>query len=119
MPTPNLIRVESGLKPKYKIENWSVTSNGDLYTPPELQIPVLQGNIYGHFRFPDGTFTTTSRIVGKALGWCVETKNSVYELGAVDPKWEEAFPNAKERLLTSLEKVKQPADETFGTNWVS
>jgi hypothetical protein len=34
----------------------------------------------------------------------ITSKGSKYVLGVVDPDYEKAFPNAKERLLNSLKK---------------
>ena len=43
-----------------KIENWRMISNPDPYKPPEMQTICLQGFVYEHPRFADGTFITTS-----------------------------------------------------------
>ena len=87
-----------------KLENWSVTYRGDLYTPPELQVPILQGFVTGHPLHDDGKFITTSSIKGLTEDGKVQTRNSVYELGTVDPKWDALYPNAKQRFLDSLAK---------------
>ena len=88
----------------YKLENWSVCSTGDMYTPPELRRPVLQGQVYGHPNFEDGAPLTSSYIV-KMEGELVVTRSgSKYELGTVDPEWEKAFPNAAERFKSSFDE---------------
>jgi hypothetical protein len=45
----------------------------------------LHGDVYGHPRFPDGTYVHTSAVVGEPVerkeGDLVETLNTVYVLG--------------------------------------
>jgi hypothetical protein len=88
-----------------RLENWSVISYASSpYQAPELGTPVLYGEVFGHPRFDDGHRVHTSFIVGKR-GDNVQTNNTLYELGEIDPKWEEMFPNARERFLGSLKEV--------------
>jgi hypothetical protein len=97
-----------GIISSMKLENWSFTVRGcDPYTPPEAGEPVLQGNVYGHSnpKHHDGKFIVTSRLKGKRNGLVVTQSGSEYELGTVDPNYEKAFPNAKERLLTQLKDI--------------
>lgn len=91
-----------------KLENWSFTiKERDPYTPPKASTPVLQGNVYGHPnpKNHDGKFIVTSRLMGKRNGHVVTQSGSEYELGEVDPNYEKAFPNAKERLFKQLKDV--------------
>lgn len=71
-----------------KIENWSIGSSIDLYTPPELVSLTLSGNVFGHPRFLDGSQVTTSKIVN-AKGRIVFTRNSIYKLGKIHSKYRE------------------------------
>jgi len=91
-----------------KLENWGVVIVGaSPYTAPELMKMCLHGNVYGHEsnRFSDGEAVRTSSIRGKR-GTCVVTRSgSIYELGAVANEYENQFPDAKNRLLESLEEV--------------
>jgi len=64
----------------------------------------LHGNVFGHPRFADGHPVTTSRIVGKNSDDTVVTySGNVYELGEVDPAYEEMFPNARDRVIGTLD----------------
>lgn len=84
------------------LENWSVGMRlSNSYQAPEQGIPALQGNVYNHPRFEDGTFITTSRPV--SLDEHVITRSgSIYTLGVIDYHYKCLYPNARERLLTSL-----------------
>jgi len=59
------------------LENWTIVGE-----PPHKCH--LTGQVYGHPDHRNGTFVTTSRIVG-GRGREVETMNTVYELGT--PHW--------------------------------
>lgn len=85
-----------------RIENWSVgPASMDPYKAPELQLPAIYGKVYGHPKREDGSQIKTSYIVDTdAETQTVKTKNSVYEIGEVDPEYEKAFPNARERLFS-------------------
>lgn len=87
-----------------RIEEWAVvTTNLNPYAAPETQTQRLGGKVFGHPKFGDGQDVTTSSIRGKnASGEVVTKSGSVYELGEIDPSYEEAFPDAKNRLLDSL-----------------
>lgn len=77
-----------------RLENWSVTSGfadgvDERYIPPEHQAKSLQGNVYNHPDFADGTFIITGAIKEIKDG-LVYTKRSVYKLGEVEAdfvKW--------------------------------
>jgi len=94
-------------KPIVTLKNWYVTSTGDPYTPPEFLSLVLNGDAYGHPKFPDGHTATTVlasielRMVGvpflatalslkKSIrdGMIIETLNTFYKLSGVCPKYE-------------------------------
>jgi hypothetical protein len=68
-----------------RIEEWRVTSRGgDAYTPPECQLRVLAGKVYGHPRFPNGHYIWTSEI-REVDGPKVTTQSgTVYHLGEPD-----------------------------------
>lgn len=65
-----------------KIENWFV-ANRNPTLPPEQSIMSLCGNVYGHDKFTDGEFITTSEICG-SNGKLIQTVNSYYILGEVN-----------------------------------
>lgn len=91
-----------------QLKNWSHCIRGaDQYTPPELMVSVLSGNVYNHPnpRHVDGKEITTSPIVGKRNGLVVTKSGSEYELLDVDPEYERLFPNARERFFNTLQDV--------------
>lgn len=90
------------------IKNWSVvTTNINPYQAPETQGRSLQGRVFGHPKFDDGTEITTSSICGIGdQGEILTTSGSSYILGQVDPAYEKKFSNAKNRLLISLGRGK-------------
>ena len=95
---------------RYVLKNWCIVTNNDPYTAPEHKKPRLNGDVHGHPHFREGENVTTSSIVGKTFAGCflVRTKSgSLYEIAATDvnPKYEQAFPGARERLLNSLPEV--------------
>lgn len=80
----------------FTLKNWSITLvNPSPYLAPELRQSALQGEC-------EGKFIKTSGLRGKTEDNHVLTKNSTYILGEIDPLYEKAFPNARERLLSSL-----------------
>lgn len=87
-----------------RIEDWSVTTSVvNPYAAPETQRRSLYGRVFGHPRFDDGKSVTTSSIVGKnSRGEVLTSSGSSYELGQVDPLYEDQFPGAKKELLGSL-----------------
>ena len=90
------------------LENWSVCSAGDEYTPPELMSPRLQGNVYGHPNFNrhyDGKHIVTSTPIGQRNSKVITRSGTEYTLGKVDPEFEKQYPNSRERVFNSLPKV--------------
>jgi len=94
-----------------RVENWCVTPlPADPYTPPECRAHGLAGVVYGSDKFPDGASITTSEIMTLRL----EGDNVIvgsrsgreYLLGAVDPGYEAAFPNARARVVAAYTKAK-------------
>ena len=81
-----------------KINNWSIIQDDDPFTAPEFRKRRLQGIVTGHPNIDDGEHATTSSIVSNAGKKITTSSGSVYELGAVDPDYEKAFPNASERV---------------------
>lgn len=93
-----------------KLCGWAlVYKESNPYNAPELQSVCLCGNARLHPRFRNGENITTSRIIGKTEDGCVRTLNTTYELGLPSDSYEAMFPDAKQRLLNSLEVV---TDET-------
>ena len=81
-----------------RLEQWSIINTGSPYAGPELVSQRLHGRVYGHPRFDDGEWVTTSPIKAVEDGVVTTYSGSQYELGEVDPQYEVAFPNAHERL---------------------
>ena len=75
-----------------KLENWSFTRRAysDPYTPPECAhgYTALYGTVTGHPDLPDGSTVTTSELVSFTMPAMVAvTRNTVYELGHIDPNF--------------------------------
>lgn len=86
-----------------RIEEWAVVHPPNPYAAPETQTQSLHGRVFGHPKFKDGQRVTTSSIQGKNTSGEVVTKSgSSYELGEIDPTYEQEFPDAENRLLDSL-----------------
>ncbi len=86
-----------------RLKNWSVTVK-NRFSAPEIVQYHLQGNVYGHQMFNDGTPVITSMIV-KVNDKCdykevITRSGSIYELHRedVDKEAEEQFPNYYDRL---------------------
>jgi hypothetical protein len=72
-----------------RLENWSVTSVGGEYDPPEYRRIQVQGDVYDHPTRPDGERIRTSDI-RSVDGNEVKTRSrSVYTLGNPDEKYVE------------------------------
>lgn len=73
-----------------RLENWSLRWAGnepdDVYKAPELRGMALQGVVYDHPDHADGTQLVTSPIMSVS-GRAVQTRNTLYELGQVDPDY--------------------------------
>lgn len=89
------------------LDNWSVVSvDFDPYQPPEVQKKYLHGKVFDHPHFADGTSITTSHIVTvNAEHRIVTGSGSIYSLGEVDPKYEESYPRAKQRLFNNSREI--------------
>lgn len=82
-----------------RLENWSVVGSDNPYLAPELQSPMLKGEVYDHPSHLDGTYVTTSAIVGTDGIGISTYSGSYYTLGEVDTEYELAYPGARERTL--------------------
>jgi hypothetical protein len=74
-----------------RLEKWSCcfTDAENPYLAPECRTIRLQGKVYGHPSFDDGSDVVTSRIV-KTEGRTITTySGSVYVLGEVEPGYRE------------------------------
>ena len=74
------------------MENWSITKiPKSPYQAPEEAVSRLQGTITEHERVPDGIQTYTSTIMSvdtdNEIPTWVETRNTRYTLGTIDPLW--------------------------------
>ena len=93
-----------------KLENWSVVSNtGIALVPPEEGPQYLFGVVRGHPHHADGKEVRTSRLVYRNGGGVVTRSGSHYELGEPHPAYEAEYPDARRRLLASLERQPEEA----------
>lgn len=89
------------------IQNWSLVFSNP-YNAPEIQTPSLHGKVFGHPKFEDGSNVTTSAVVGITEDGKIKTySGSEYELGEVDPKYEELFPNTRERTIKAAKELNE------------
>jgi hypothetical protein len=97
-----------------KLENWCVISKGiPCLQPPEQERSCLHGFVSGHLRCSDGKEVTTSMVTSRNGDHVVTKSGSEYELGAVDAAYESLYPNARQRLLTSLRPMVRVAVEAY------
>ena len=90
-----------------KLCGWGVIeSSRSPYDPPEMTCIILNGNVRSHRRFRDGENINTSCILGKTVDGCIRTVNTTYELGLPSDEYEKLYPDAKSRLLNSLEVIE-------------
>ena len=88
-----------------RLENWCLVSINSPYDAPETIDLVLQGEVFNHPRFADGTQVHLSRIVGFKNEVIKTYSGSEYTLGNVNEEYEKKFPNAKARLFETLSEV--------------
>lgn len=86
------------------LENWIILSvDTDPFAAPETRTTSLHGEVFGHPGFREGQTITTSAIVGKTAKDEIRTRSgSVYTLGQVRTEYEEKYPDAKAKLLSSI-----------------
>ena len=91
-----------------KIENWQMVANFDPYKAFEMQTAHLQGNVYGHEEFDDGTFVTTSKIIDLDIqnGRASTGSGSEYLLGQPNLEWMSWLKeNGFTKYINELEKL--------------
>ncbi len=98
-------------KPEVKLEQWSVSSLWPAWVAPNGSLPDcsqirLSGAVYGYDRFDDGERVSSSVILN-VQGRRIETMNTIYMLGDIDPKYYEwcveqgcHIPTDEEPILT-------------------
>lgn len=88
-----------------RIENWEIVAgDADPYMAPEIIPLCLRGNAYGHPRFPDGQFVTTTPIAESKGNWCRTESGSEYILGQPEPRYEEWYAKKHGKQLN----IKSP-----------
>jgi len=90
--------------PKLTLKNWSITSTAESsYSAPELYKLRIQGEVYNHPEFKDGTFIITSSIVfvDAEAKTITTASGSVYHLNKkdVDERYEDGFSDAFNRVF--------------------
>ncbi len=94
-----------------KLQNWSVRSRPwGQFESPEQEGSCLYGLIVGHSLHRDGREVLTSRLAGRRANCVVTSSGSEYELGEIDPAYERTYPEARQRLLASLEPLERKAE---------
>jgi len=71
------------------LDDWCVVVEfGSPYQAPELNRPALRGKAYGHPIHRNGTYVSTSRLLGlDTEARRAETKSRAYKLGNPDSEW--------------------------------
>jgi len=95
----------------YLLTKWSLRhsiAGVDPYMAPERIKTYLNGDVYGHPNFADGTNVTTSSIVkvDNDTETVTTSSGSLYALGGVDTAYEAAYPNAYTRLMGVTRSVR-------------
>lgn len=86
------------------LKDWYVMYCGNSDTPPELQVPLVYGRVYGLDGGSDWR-GVAFRPIGKNGNNIIAPGGNVYELGEARDDYEDMFPNARERALKSLPEV--------------
>lgn len=78
-----------------RLENWSIVM------VPGVG-PRLSGTVYGHPRLKDGEKIVVSSILERNRdNNTVQTMNTLYVLGHVDPEWDRLYPDSVNRFWNS------------------
>lgn len=94
------------------IEDWGMVVHGDEYTPPERIVYCLTGKVYGHPSRPDGSGITSAAITGAIEPDIIVTASGTrYKLGNAHPDYEASFPNAKQRLVSTITSKLKASNE--------
>lgn len=97
-----------------KLEKWCLIARNSLaLLAPEQERACLHGFVYGHPRCADGKEVTTSLVVARDGTLIVTKSGSAYELGDADSGYEGLFPNARQRMLSSLRPAKALAEAPY------
>jgi hypothetical protein len=89
------------------LDEWSITSTADPYTPPEHQKLKLHGFCFDHPRHKDCTEITTSSIVN-VKGRIVKTRSgSIYVLGEPTADYIKWLKENNFRVPTDKEPIRQ------------
>lgn len=90
-----------------RIEDWAfVYRPNNFLDLPELRGHRINGRVYGHPRFDDGEYVTTSPVMGIDSDENVVTYSGTrYQLGVVREEYEYEHPNARERFMKSAREL--------------
>lgn len=107
-----------------RLERWSLRSRpyGRWESPEEAGV-CLFGHVMGHPLHQDGKEVLTTAVLHLGLDCIVTKSGSEYELGTVDPDYEQRYPRAEQRLVRALNQ-SQPAPPvlscfTPGQDWAA
>ena len=92
-------------RPVVFLDMWSIVNkNVNAYSSPERIFSTLSGKAYNHPRHAHGKIITTSSLI-KSRGLSVDTVNTHYVLGSIDPSYKE-YLDEKGIALDELNPVK-------------
>lgn len=93
-----------------KIENWSIQIKiADVYKAPEQGVSIVVGKVYDDVRACDGAGISTSRIVNLDIkNMTIQTKNTLYNLGKIDPDFERYMVSEGFTINDYVEGINMP-----------
>jgi hypothetical protein len=87
------------------LENWFLVIDNP-YSPPEISIPSLKGDVYGHESFEDGSHIQTSRVVDIKKRMVTTISGSEYTLGEPDEDYVKWCEDSNIHVPTEEEPIK-------------
>lgn len=110
-----------------KLENWSILTSAGFFTPSRGPSPVawLEGYVYGHSSFPDGSWIHTSKI--KHVNFRAKkayTLNSDYMLGSINFDFAILLDCSRydlgdyERVINKIRVIDPPSEFSHGIDWI-
>ncbi len=96
------------------LENWAlVCVNGKTEHSPDIGAGCIQGDVPLPRGGSERMRVCTQPIEGQCEGLLVTIEGHTVELGEVDPKYEEAYPGARDRLFVRMSIIERPVMATL------
>lgn len=99
------------------LEEWSLVFDySNPYQAPEIYAPKLVGKVYNSEKYEDGTLIETAKVTGSQGEIIVTSTGTKYILGKPNMKYEEKFPNSRERILRAIKNTPTTVNITNTTS---